>query len=338
VRRFRLSPRQAGKITPRKRRVAADQEQLFARDVGQPMLSSRRLRLIRAVNGVPLERLTITDARRFVTAVADRDLTVGSARRFSVIWQNFDRYARLAHQVTEIDEVDVDLVRAFSLTTTLQGNTPSPGTQSARISALRYLFKTLRTHQLIADDPTYALPLPRRAELAVRPLTDADIERCRWAAETALDAAERYQAAFALFEAGAGPGEAAEAKWADVSADGRVVALSGGRTGRPRSVTTTRWGAHALVEARHYARSEWVALLGARPYDSARTSATSALKEIFRRSGVGWAEPRSITSWVARRVFAETGRLEDAARVIGFFSLDRTAELIHYEWWGSNDG
>lgn len=51
--------------------------------------------------------------------------------------------------------------------------------------------------------------------------------------------------------------------------------------------------------------------------------------ELSDDSGV---RPASLTAFAARREFDRTGRIEDAARLIGSPSLDTTAALIGYHW------
>ena len=56
----------------------------------------------------------------------------------------------------------------------------------------------------------------------------------------------------------------------------------------------------------------------------------------MRGGGVGHrrVRPASIAGWAARRVFEESGRVEDAARVLGVRSLDSAARMIGLDWVG----
>jgi hypothetical protein len=40
----------------------------------------------------------------------------------------------------------------------------------------------------------------------------------------------------------------------------------------------------------------------------------------------------SLTGYAGRQVFEQTGRVEDAARLLGSISLDTTAALIGHQW------
>jgi integrase/recombinase XerC len=56
---------------------------------------------------------------------------------------------------------------------------------------------------------------------------------------------------------------------------------------------------------------------------------------VLRRAGLGDEEgvrPGSIAAWAGRRVLADTGRIDEVARAMGQRSLDRTAEVIGWNW------
>ena len=45
-----------------------------------------------------------------------------------------------------------------------------------------------------------------------------------------------------------------------------------------------------------------------------------------------WWDLRAGPGWVGRRVWLETGRIDEAARRLGLHSLDLTAELVGFNW------
>ncbi len=51
--------------------------------------------------------------------------------------------------------------------------------------------------------------------------------------------------------------------------------------------------------------------------------------ELSAGSGI---RPASLTAYAARQAFDRTGRIEEAARLIGSTSPDTTASLIGYHW------
>lgn len=72
---------------------------------------------------------------------------------------------------------------------------------------------------------------------------------------------------------------------------------------------------------------------GSAAHKQARVCVT--VREILTRAGLSddpGVRPGSLTAYAARRVFDRTGRIEDAACLIGSPSLDTTATLIAYGW------
>lgn len=234
--------------------------------------------------------------------------------------------------VADVDQVDRVLVERF--VNALVGDGPAaPATIRTRRAALRALFADLRLHGLVDFDPTMDLAVPSGEMHTVVQLSDNEISRCRWAAETALVAGPRYTAALAALEAGASTGETGCLAWDDVALDGSSIRIHGSHAQRPRTLTPTAWGQRALLDARGHATSAYIAVLRCTTYDSRRTSVTHVVREILERGGApAGAEPRSITAWAAQRILNDAGRIEAAARAIGFESLDRTAALIGFDW------
>jgi integrase/recombinase XerC len=62
---------------------------------------------------------------------------------------------------------------------------------------------------------------------------------------------------------------------------------------------------------------------------------SGAISDILRRAGLAddaQVRPRSITAWLGRSVFDETGSIDVVAQRLGLRSLDRAAALIGWEW------
>lgn len=278
---------------------------------------------------MPSEPVTLVEARQLALLQAQTELKPGSYRRYEVLLRNFVQFAQVVGGTSSPDDVSGELVHRF-VNARIRGRPPSAGTTRTRKAAVRYLYRVLRREGLVAHDPTLDLQLLKDTH-TVFVLTDELVERCRFAATTALSASDRYTATLAVLEAGASPGEAGCLAWTAVADDGETFAVED-RNGRTRRLATTNWGADVLRRARPMASSEFVCVLRSTTYDSRRTSVTHVLREIYERAGVAQAEPRSVTAWCARRVFDETGSIEAAARIIGFESLDRTAQLIGHDW------
>lgn len=295
-----------------------------------PRYSARSLRLRQLVSAMAIEGLQLEEAWRFVADRYAADLASGSLARFESIWKGFARYARNAAGVEDANGVDVALVDRY-LNALGGTDAPAPSTRSVRLSALRFLFERLRREGLISHDPTLDLRVDRPRSSVVPVLSDDDVERCRWVAESALIAVERWTATWAALEAGASTGEVALLTWRHVDADGSHIKVPQAPRTYERTIATTEWGQAALINA----RAEMDCLLAvtaSSSYDARRTAVTHVQHKIFRRAGLTWARPRSLTAWVARRVLAETGRIDLAAHTVGAESLDRTADLIGHDW------
>jgi integrase/recombinase XerC len=196
------------------------------------------------------------------------------------------------------------------------------------------LFRVGRELGVVESDPTMDLGLPARRPPAPRPLTDAEVERCRAASLYDFDGT-RLPAAWALAEAGVRTGELARVTVGDVDVDGPGLEVPGCRSAMPRRVELTEWGVPQV--GRRIAT-----LRGAHPHQplvyegdgsdkSKQAASCIAISVTLARAGFGddpLVRPVSVAAWAGRRVFEETGRVEDAAVFLGMRSFDRTARLI----------
>lgn len=280
---------------------------------------------------------TIEEAWRFVLALEARpieDLGDGTRGTYASVWRDFARYA-LAHGVELVDEVDTVLVERFVRAPTRAGQRPATATQRNRIAGIRFLYRALRPVLPHLGDPTVDVRLDRRTPGAVRPLTQQELDRCHHVVDTVV-MADRHLVIVALAESGATTGELGYVR--DVDLDRDLVMLPGDRKCAARTVPLTPWAVGAVARWRMAAApapEDLVAVTGVKSYDSRRTSVTHVLREVIERAGLGDhhdVEPRSFLATAAARVFAETGRIDEAARTIGFSSLDRTADLIGFDW------
>jgi hypothetical protein len=165
----------------------------------------------------------LAEARRFAEQeLRERNrITELSGIRYFSLWARFERFAR-AKGVMSVNEVTPKLASGFVRARTSTGDHPSVATMHNRRAALRLLFRVLREFRLAHADPTLDLGLPPRSSLAVRPLTDDEVDLCRWAALSSLTTTSQ-PAIWALAEAGASTLEIA-----------RVTVRRGRRGGRTR--------------------------------------------------------------------------------------------------------
>ena len=280
--------------------------------------------------------MTLEDARLFVLSGGHvKGLAVGTRQRYVEQWERFELFASRSHfAVATVGAVDRPLVEAFVNARLPSGSPPTPSTTRVRLSALRCLFRSLRDLGVLDGDPTTDIRLLSRAASQARPLTDVEVDRCRWAS-TATLVASRYPIIWALAEAGASTGEIGSVRRSDLDLGQGDVEVSGGRKESPRLVRLTAWGQEAVAAAAEDREGEWLAVDRDSDYDVRRASVTAALREILRRGGCADTdvEPRSVTAWAGQRIFAETeGRVEAVARALGLASLDDTAALIGFDW------
>ncbi len=283
--------------------------------------------------------IALVEARRF----AERQLrergqvTELSGVRLFALWGRFERFAR-AHGVELLTGVTPELVRSFVHARTSNRGHPSIATMHLRRAAVRLLFKVLREFRLMEHDPTLDLKLPPRSALAVRPLSDEEVDLCRWAALSSL-VATAQPAIWALAGAGASTLEIARVTAADLEVEEGRVWLSGGPRTDARMAPLTDWGAKQLGRRLRSLGcgdpSRLVAFERAVDEHTGRSRAGEVLQAVMGKAGLSGEpdlKPRSVTAWVGSRVLRDTGRIDEAARRLGLRSLDLTAELVGFDW------
>jgi site-specific recombinase XerD len=240
---------------------------------------------------------------------------------------------------TRLNELDAAFVQAFvDEATSRHGRVreAAADTRRGRLWGARQFFKRCSILGLRSDNPADFVDSPGHRVQAIRPLTDAEVDRCRQVAARSLFD-NRGPAAFALAEAGATTGEIARVRVRDVDFERRVVRLGAGE--RTRTNDLAAWGAEALEErvraVAGFEDRERLLLVGEGTTEkSATTSVGQELQDILAAAGLRCdpdVQPRSIRAWAGRRVLEARG-IEAAANFLGERSLDRTARAVHYEW------
>lgn len=283
------------------------------------------------------------EGRRFAAEqLTERgELTPLSTVRFTGLWKRFERFAD-AQAIELVEDVDPDLARRFVHTLQRGGGQPSVATMHLRRDSLGLLFRLLREYGIADGDPTVGIVLPPRSGLAIRPLTDDEVDRCRWAALSTLGST-RQPALWAPGESGASTREIAKVTRADLDLTSGRVWLRGAPRTDARWVPLTEWGAAQLGRRIRLAAIGPDALIASdRPSDehAGRISAGATLSAIMARAGLSddrEVKPRSLAAWVARRVWLETGRIDKAALRLGMRSLDLTSELVGFAWRGEQE-
>lgn len=281
----------------------------------------------------------LAEARRFAEQqLRERNqITDLSGVRFFSLWAKFERFAR-ANGVMSVNDVTPELASGFVRARTSTGGHPSVATMHARRAALRLLFKVLREFRLAHADPTLDLGLPPRSSLAVRPLSDDEVELCRWAALSTFTPTSE-PTIWALGEATASTLEIARVTVGDVDIDAGQVWLGGGPRTDARLAPLTQWGRVQLgrrLRAIETGEPDKLVAFGRTADEhSGRSRAGGVLQATMRKADLGTErdlKPRSLAAWAGNCVLRDTGRIEEAARRLGLRSLDLTAELVGFDW------
>jgi site-specific recombinase XerD len=238
-----------------------------------------------------------------------------------------------------LDEVTREQVASFISAPSPDGRPPSVATTHLRRSAVRLMFRVLRQHGIVDHDPTLDVVLPPRTSLAARPLCDDEIALGRsFSYRTLRDS--RQPAAWALAEATARTSELSSITVADLHLDGGSVWIAGSTKTEPRYGMLSEWGVSALarrVESLGTAATSATPVVyeGDGSAESRQASCCVAISDTLRRAGLAQepdVRPVSVAAWAGKKIFDETGQVEEAARALGVRSLDRAARLIAWDW------
>lgn len=262
--------------------------------------------------------------------------TVAQGERTRAIVERFVGFAEGGFDVGSLAEVTGEVVDAFVRAPTVDLHPPSVATMHWRRTALRLLFKAARVVGVAAHDPTVDLVLPQRSSVATRPLGDDEVELGRGAALWSLDGS-RHAAAWALAEATCRSSELPRITAADLALDELTVWISGGKRTAPRVGRLNEWSVPHLRRRIADLDDPTAPLLyaGDDPARAGQVSCSRAVIEVLTRSGLNRerdVRPGSVAAWAGRRVFDETGRIEEAARALGVRSLDQAARLVAWHW------
>ena len=269
-------------------------------------------------------------------------LTDQSTHRMAELLVRFTIFLDKGLRLDSVEQISVDHVGQFiraSISTPAGPRRPATATMHLRRSALRLYFQTLRQLGLGEGDPTIDLRLPPRSCLAVRPLTDDEIIVCRSFSLQTLTAT-RQPAAWALAEATARTSEIHHTLVSDLDFTNGRVWIHGSSKAEPRWGSLSEWGASQLARRvgslnNVLTDDPAVAYEGRGSGESGQVSSCIAIAETLTRAGIGKepdVRPGSVVAWAGRKVFEETGSIEEVARQLGMRSLDRAARFIGCGW------
>jgi len=269
-------------------------------------------------------------------------LTDQSTHRMTELLVRFTIFLEKGLRLGSVEDITAEHVNRFvfsGISKPFGLQRPSVATMHLRRSALRLYFRTLRQIGLCEGDPSMDVALPPRSYLAVRPLTDDEIVVCRSFSLQTLTAT-RQPAAWALAEATARTSEIPHIVVSDLDFMNGRVWIHGSSKAEARWGLLSDWGATQLARRvgslKNMAMDDpAVAYEGRGSEESAQASSCIAIAETLTRAGIGRepdVRPGSVVAWAGRRVFEESGSIEEVARRLGIRSLDRAARFIGWGW------
>jgi site-specific recombinase XerD len=225
------------------------------------------------------------------------------------------------------------------------GDAPSIGTRHFRRTTLRAMWRTGRTLDLVAGDPTIDTELPPRSTRAARPLTDDEIHLCRTTTFGPRFRDLRRPTAWALAEATAATSEIPTIRHRDLllTRDGLAVGLPGTRRLRPRTIALTEWGQTIVTQRLDELSDDLDDLLcysGSAPARSVarHAAACTLIAAVLSKAGLDRepdVRPASVRHWRARSAFDGGASIETVANLLGHRSLDEAATAVAHDWMAS---
>ena len=292
--------------------------------------------------------ITVTEAAEAIDRAWQKDgiFTEQTRDRFKCLLDRFAHYctARGGLEFEGVDErVACAFVRAKGRRRDGSLVDPAPATMQLRRAVLRAAFRTARALALTYEDPLRDLVLPQRERGVTRPLTRTEADLL-WLHAWDEGRATRHATTIALLLAGANTGEIGYITVADVDQEGGRVWAHGSHKHRarwidlaPRGMQAVQRRSTALLGRDASASPETCILATGSDGDSAHRQARVCVtvRDVLVRAGLGddpRIRPASVSAFAGARVFEHTGRVEDAAAVLGLRSLDATARAIGYAW------
>ncbi|RLU94841.1 integrase [Streptomyces griseocarneus] len=272
-------------------------------------------------------------------AVGAGAMSEQTAEKFAGLLGRFGHFAS-AHGVSELGDVDASLTEAFILARgrSRRGEVAESAVATRRLrrSVLRCFFRTARHLLLTADDPAQDIVLPERPGRQTRPLDADEASLVRHFAQL-TEAATRHAATVALALAGVHSAEIGYILPTDVDCDDGWVQAPGSTRIISRRCPLDEWASRAIDRRISQLPDSSMPVVGSATGTPAQRQARVGvtLRDVLVRAGLGddpALRPASLTAHSALMTFENTGRIEDAARLLGMASLDRAADLVGYQW------
>jgi integrase/recombinase XerC len=288
--------------------------------------------------------MTVTDAINYVHTiwVTEATLRQGTVDKYV---QDLDRFGRFvaAHKVHTIGDITEAHVQAFldAEGRDRHGNPVSPkqGTSASRLTVVRAFFGELRAAHRAIIDPSEWIGRPDRTPAPFRHLTQNEAENAYYKAGGPQQTVR--QATCALGLAGVHTGEIGNVTIPDIG-DHTVTTHGSARiAARTITIPDDLWVPIASLAAER-AATLWPTDPATIPlttmstgHERRQSSVVMSIRSVLDRCGLSRSDgvrPESLPAYAGRRIFDTTGRIEDAAKLLGFASLDTTARFIGHDW------
>lgn len=268
------------------------------------------------------------------------DMSPQTVDKFTLLMSRFDRYADAWGAVTCAD-VTPGLVRDFAVAYGRDRRgaeaPPSVATQHQRRSVIRLWARDAIAAGYLLADPTLHLDLPPRSRSLTRPVTDDEVALIEYQSES-WSTPTRHAATVALALSGAHTGEIASICPGDVR-DGMVAAPGTVRVQARTLSIASPWCRRVLADRVDLVGGagggRTLVSTGKGTDAQQRARVCTTLRDVIIRAGLDTdaaIKPASLTAHPARTLFDRTGRIQDAARLLGLTSLDAAASAIDWDW------
>lgn len=271
--------------------------------------------------------------REFILLADDGEIST----RHEVV-RHLDRFQRWCHHqgIVDISAVRQEDVEAFVYAPTSMGGRvrrPRASTIRNRKSAVGRVFRASRQLGYELFDPTIDIVLVYDRLSEANLCDERDISRLREGAPIGLFDAT-HAVLLALAEAGATNSEAKDVVAEDIDLTEGIVRLRGNARVDERVNSLTEWGAVVVAERLSRISNEDFLVANAIGLQCSEATISQMFRHIASYANLGSKgfNINSVRGWRARKMYAESGRIQDAALFLGNRSLDSTASLIGLEW------
>lgn len=257
------------------------------------------------------------------------------------------RFGRFCHQngAVTIADVSPELIDRFL---TAKGRNrkgaiarAASATIHNRRATLRAFFDRAIGLGLTATDPAARIALPRLAETSRHPITRDQAALIRVHCER--DVPTRHASTVALLLIGVHTGELGHIRIRDVDFANGTVWAHGTVKRRARSLDLDPWAQRVLRARADKLRIEpdfdadvTLFCTGSQGSDQHRHARVCIVaRQILVRAGLTLdtgVRPSSLTAYAGRCAYERRGLIQDAARLLGYGSLDTAAKIIDLDW------